>query len=191
MPAPVDDALADALGALVGWLTAAGVPYALIGGLAVSLQAEPRFTEDVDVVIWVDDDRWPRLIAEASAFRITPRRADVLEFAARTRVLLLQHATGVPIDVSCGALPFEQQLIADAAPIAVGPLVVRVASAARLLVMKAVANRPRDWADIESLIRQYPSLDTTEARRFVREFAEALEMPDILEQFDRVVGRRR
>lgn len=191
MPAPLDDPLAAALVALVRWLTTAGVPYALIGGLAVSLQAEPRFTEDVDVVVWIDDDRWPRLIEEASAFGITPRRADVLAFAARTRVLLLQHASGVPIDVSCGALPFEEELIADAAPVETGPVVVRVARPAHLLVMKAVANRPRDWADIESLLRQCPALDTTEARRRVREFAEALEMPEIIEQFDRVVGWRR
>jgi hypothetical protein len=48
------------------------------------------------------------------------------------------------------------------------------------------------WERFERLrLRQCPTLDTTEARRLVREFGEALEMPEIVEQFDRVVARHR
>ena len=187
----VDDALSDALVALAQWLTASRVPYALIGGVAVALQAVPRFTKDIDVVIWTDDDRWTELVASAAPFSITPRRADVLEFAHRTRVLLLAHSSGVPLDVSCGALPFEQELVERSKPFDLGSVAVQVATPEHLLIMKAIANRPRDRADIESLLRAFPELDAAGARRVVKEFATALEAPELLSDFDRLVRERR
>jgi hypothetical protein len=189
--APVDDSLVEALLALARWLSARNVPYAVIGGVAVALQAAPRFTNDVDAVIWIDDERWPELIGAAGSFAIGPRRPDVLEFAARTRVLLLAHASGVSIDVSCGALPFEQTLIERATRVDIGALSVRVAQPQDLLVMKALANRPRDRADIETLLRQFPSMDTTAARQTVKEFAEVLESPELLAEFDRALRETR
>ena len=37
-------------------LRQAQAQWALIGGFAVSARAEPRFTRDVDVCVWVEDD---------------------------------------------------------------------------------------------------------------------------------------
>lgn len=192
MPDPrLDDALTEALTALSRCLSALHVPYALIGGVAVALRAVPRFTNDIDAVIWIDDGRWSSLVESAAPFGIVPRRPDVLAFATRTRVLLLAHVSGVPIDVSCGALPFEQDLVESADLVDVGAAVVRVAKPEHLLVMKAIANRPRDRADIESLLRSFPELDTAPARRVVSEFAQALEMPELLAEFDRALRARR
>lgn len=188
---PAADPLHDALAALAQWLDAAGVSYALIGGLAVSLQAEPRFTEDVDAVIWVDDQRWPDLLRVAAAYGIAPRRHDALEFAQRSRVLLLEHASGVRLDVSCGALPFERDLVEQAETVAIGATTVRVARPDRLIVMKAVANRPKDWADIEALLEAHPTVALERIRLVVAEFADALEMPEILSRFDDVASRHR
>lgn len=186
----VDDALSDALVAMARWLSAARVPYALIGGVAVALQAVPRFTRDIDVVVWTDDERWPELIDSAAQFAITPRQPDVLAFARRTRVLLLAHSSGVPLDISCGALPFELELVERSQAFDVGAITVQVAAPEHLLVMKAIANRPRDRADIDSLLRAFPEVDTESARRVVKEFADALETPELLGDFDRLVRER-
>ena len=181
-----DDAIGRALRAVAGWLDGAGVPYALIGGVAVGLQAEPRFTQDVDVVVWIDDGRWAGLLDGALAFGIRPRIDDPLAFAERARVLLLSHEGVVPIDVSCGVLPFEQELIEQASAIDVGSASIRVARPVHLLVTKAIANRPRDRADIAALLQAHPDVDVAAARRVVAEFAQALEQPELLEEFDRL-----
>jgi hypothetical protein len=169
---PIDDALVEALLALGRWLSSRDVPYALIGGVAVALQAVPRFTNDIDAVIWAPDDRWAELVESAAPFSIRPRRPDVLAFAARTRVLLLAHGSGVPMDISCGALPFERTMIERATPLAIGADSVRVARPDDLLVLKAIAHRPRDQADIENLLLHFPNMDTAAARRTVQELAE-------------------
>jgi hypothetical protein len=69
--------------------------------------------------------------------------------------------------------------------------VVRVARPEHLLVLKAVADPPRDHADIESLLGAHPDLDVAAARRVVAEFSDALERPDLLETFDRLTRFQR
>jgi hypothetical protein len=187
--AATPDPLVAAIGALSDWLATAGVPYAVIGGIAVSLQASPRFTEDLDAVIWTDDRTWPDLVDRAAAFGIEPRIDGVLEFAAQSRVILLRHSSGVPIDVSCGTLPFEEDLVTSASTIEVGGVRLRVARPEDLLVTKAIANRPRDRADIEALLAAHPDLDVSRARRVVVEFAAALEQPELVDEFDRATRR--
>ena len=48
--------LESALRRLVGDLIAEKIDFALVGGLAVSVRAEPRLTRDVDVAVSVSDD---------------------------------------------------------------------------------------------------------------------------------------
>lgn len=50
-----------------------------------------------------------------------------------------------------------------------------------LIIMKAVAHRPQDLADIRALVAAHPGLDQERVSRHVREFAEVLEMPELWE----------
>lgn len=47
--------------------------------------------------------------------------------------------------------------------------------------MKAVAHRPKDLLDIQNLIDVNPSIDTPRVRKWVKEFAAALELPELWE----------
>ena len=53
----VNDRLITTLADATAFLEAEGITYALIGGMAVSLLGQPRFTADVDIVIAADVDR--------------------------------------------------------------------------------------------------------------------------------------
>jgi hypothetical protein len=89
-------------------------------------------------------------LASGKRFGIVTRIPNALEFAIQSRVLLLRHETsGVPIDVSMGALPFEEMAIKRAVQMAVGDFQIPVPTPEDLLVMKAIAHRPRDLADID------------------------------------------
>jgi hypothetical protein len=88
-------------------------------------------------------------------------------------------------------LPFEHDMVEHADALPVGPGTLRVARPADLLVLKAVANRPQDKADLDLLLRAHPGVDVAAARRVIAEFADALETPEILADFDAVVRRRR
>jgi hypothetical protein len=53
----VSNAVSDALRRVVAHLDGLGVSWALVGGFAVSVRVEPRFTRDLDVVVAVTADR--------------------------------------------------------------------------------------------------------------------------------------
>jgi predicted nucleotidyltransferase len=184
-------AFVHALQDLENWLESDGVPHTTIGGVAVSLLGQPRATQDIDLVIWLDPERWKRLLETGAQYGFTPRLADPLGFAQQARVLLLQHdSSGISIDISCGALPFEQEMIERAQPIQIGTLRLRVPSPEDLVITKAVAGRAKDLADIESLLDLYPTIDLERIRYWVREFAEALELPPMLETIERLIHNR-
>ncbi len=47
----------SALQSLTRWLEVEEIPYSTIGGVAVSLIAQPRATQDIDAVIWLEEKR--------------------------------------------------------------------------------------------------------------------------------------
>jgi hypothetical protein len=95
----------------------------------------------------------------------------------------------VDVDVILGALPFEHEVVSRATPLQAGTIVLPVAAAEDLVIMKALAGRPRDIADIESLIDANPNLDLDRVRRHVAEFAALLEMPDMERTLEAILSR--
>lgn len=183
--------LLAALAALVAWLDATRTRSAIIGGVAASLLGRPRVTGDVDALVLVDDDAWKDFVAAGAIHGIRVRRLDAVAFARRSRVLLLRHEpSGIDIDVTVGLLPFEQELIARARRRRVGGIAVPIPTPEDLVVMKAVAHRARDLGDIEGIVAMHPRLDVARIRRLVREFADVLEAPELLEDLERALGRR-
>jgi predicted nucleotidyltransferase len=184
--------LAAALTDLMRWLTEEGISGAIVGGIAVSIRGRPRVTDDIDAVILGDELGWDIAVESAASYGITPRIENVIEFAARTRVLLLHHtASGIDLDVSLGGLQFEAELVARSSLIDVGAVRLQVATAEDLIIMKALARRPRDIADIEGILDTNPNLDLDRIREQLREFSSVLEMPEIQEDFERLVRAMR
>ncbi|GMR24629.1 MAG: hypothetical protein BMS9Abin37_3202 [Acidobacteriota bacterium] len=99
--------------------------------------------------------------------------------------------SAIDVDVSFGSLPFEEETIETADVVEVSGIRLRLPRSENLLVMKAVANRPRDLADIEALVDGYPELDRKKVRSWVREFSSILEMPEIFDHVDSLLKRPR
>jgi hypothetical protein len=162
----------------------------VIGGVAASLLGRPRLTRDVDVLVSVTESRWGEFLAGAARFGLAPRNRDAIEFAHTARVLLLRHeSSGVDVDVILGALPFEEEVLARISTIHVDGIPIALASPEDIVILKAVAGRPRDLGDIESVLAANPKLDYTRVRRWVREFAAALGKPDILKTLESLMPR--
>lgn len=187
----VQASLLAALADLMSWLDAMSMPSMVIGGVAASILGQPRLTQDVDVLTIVPEADWASVLAGAARFGIAPRIDSVLEFARRSRVLLLRHpASGIDLDVIFGGLAFEEAAVANSKIHQVGGVNVRLPRVEDLLVMKAIARRPKDIEDIQGLLTAHPGADIAMVRKWVGEFATAMSMSEILEEFDRLVARR-
>ena len=75
-------------------------------------------------------------------------------FARRNRVVLLRHeASGIGVDVSLGMLPFEEEAVAHGAVQRIGDVDLRLPTVEDLIILKAVANRPKDLLDIAGIVK--------------------------------------
>ena len=74
--------------------------------------------------------------------------------------MLLEAGNGTPLDVALGAMPFEANSIRRSSPSSIGEgRTLRTCSAEDLLVHKVVANREKDWINIEGILaRQWTKL---------------------------------
>lgn len=184
--------LQTALAALAKWLDESGIPAIVIGGVAASVLGRPRLTRDIDALAILPETAWAEAMTKAARYGIVPRIDDALAFAGRSRVLLMRHrGSEIDVDIAFGGLLFEQSAIDNGALHDVGGVLVRLPRVEDLLVMKAVARRPKDLEDIRGLLDAHPEADITEARRWIKEFAAATSMPDMLEEFDKLLAQRR
>ena len=180
--------LISALSDLARWFESASVPGIVVGGVAASLIGRPRLTHDVDALVMVDEAHWHELLEQGMPFGFRPRLIDALAFAARSRVLLMRHEpSGVDVDIMFGALRFEEEAVAHRTFVTVAGVVLPLPTPEDLIVMKAVAHRPRDLTDIEAILDAHPGLDVGYVRRWVREFARAAGMPEIWDDLRRML----
>src|SRR5262249_52304040 len=113
-------------------------------------------------------------------YGFAPRINDALEFAQRSRVLLLQHLPSrLSIDISLGLLTFEREMIDRAKTFKIGDLSLKLPTPEDLIITKAVAQRPKDIADIDSIINIETDLDLERIKYWTKEFADALDLPEI------------
>ncbi|GMQ89837.1 MAG: hypothetical protein BMS9Abin10_0172 [Gammaproteobacteria bacterium] len=183
--------LLAALGDLTTWLKTAQAPGVIIGGVAASLLGRPRVTRDIDALVMLDEAEWMRFLTLGQRFGFEPRRPDAIDFARQVRVLLVQHApSGIDIDIVFGALPFEEEVVANAISVDVAGIRLSLPTPEDLIIMKAVAHRPRDLGDIEAVLDTHPELDTKRVRRWVREFSMALAMPALLTDLEKLLKKR-
>jgi len=177
---------------LVAWLKAGKVPGVVIGGLAASILGRPRLTRDVDVLVLLDEGLWSDFLTAGAGYGFSPRREDVLAFARETRVLLVRHQeSAIDVDIVSGTLNFEKEAVTRAVWMELGGIQLPLPLPEDLIIMKAVAHRPQDLADIEAILAAHPKLNLRRVRRWVREFAEALEMPAILNDLEAMLSQRR
>ena len=152
----------------------------IIGGVAASLLGIPRFTADIDALLLLDLEKIPDLLEAARQVGISPRIDDVKSFAEKNRVLLLKHQeSGINIDISLGILPFEFEAVERSYLHKAGNLLLRLPTPEDLIILKAVANRPRVIDDIKAIAQRHKNLDTERIKLWVEAFGEALEMPEL------------
>jgi hypothetical protein len=158
-----------------------------IGGLAVQRWGEPRVTRDIDVTLLAGFGGEEEIIDKLLS-NYTGRLQDAREFAKRNRVLLLHAPSGAGIDVSLGALEFEESLVERATSFSFGPgLKIRTCSAEDLIVLKLFASRPLDIRDAEGVIlRNGQALDWRYIEDQLRPLADVKQDPEIMRTLARL-----
>jgi hypothetical protein len=146
-------------------LAAAGVPFVVVGGVAVNLQGVPRFTADLDVAVALDGEILSRAAEALEALglrcRLPVSRVELGDvgtvrswieernLAAITFADPQQPLREVDLVIASPVPYAELERTADA--MSAGGLSFRVASIETLIAMKSATGRAQDASDVEAL----------------------------------------
>lgn len=185
---PFEEVLSD----LLAWFEATPVKSLIIGGVALSILGRPRLTRDVDALVLLDSSQWKDFIKNGKEFGFLPRIKEAFTFAQQRRVLLMHHVrSSVPIDISFGALPFEEESIRRSKKLRIKKLTVPYPTIEDFVIMKAVAHRGQDLVDIETVLNAHSKIDLKRIRKWAKEFSEVLEMPEIYRDLNQLLKKNR
>lgn len=170
---PLQRALRDSTALLRG----ARCRFALVGGLAVSARAVPRFTQDVDLVVAAQDEKEAATAVHhlvRSGFAVAAVLERESDGTLATVRLHSPPANSVPVFVdlmfrSCG---IERETVDAAESLEVfDDLSMPVARLAHLLAMKVLSveipRRAKDADDLQRLVAAARPEDFVEARRLL------------------------
>ena len=184
--------LLEALRDLIKWLQKKHVPGVVVGGVAASILGRPRMTRDIDALILLEEKYWEEFLIDGAKFGFFPRLSDCVAFAKKSRVLLVRHKpSGIDVDITISKLPFEKEAIARAVWLDIRRIRLPLPAPEDLIIMKAIAHRPRDLADIESIFDVHTKLNLRRIRKWVKEFSSAIEIPEILKDLENILARKR
>jgi len=140
------------LRAIVATLDAAGVAYALAGGLAVSIYATPRATEDVDLLIARTD--LARAIEQLGPLGFRAAGSPMAVASGRLhiqRLIKIQGTDLIPLDL---LVPYDEALaalLADRQAIEWQGGHLSIVSLPALRALKRLRSSTQDRADLEAL----------------------------------------
>jgi len=139
--------------------------FCFIGGLAVLRWGEIRMTQDIDLCLLCgfgfEKNYVPLLLREFKS-----RISDALNFALENRVVLIYASNGVPVDISLSGLPF-------------------------LIILKAFADRTKDWLDVEGIIaRQAHKLDQSYILKQLAPLCDVKNAPEIISKLESLFQNR-
>ncbi len=160
------------------------IPYMIIGGHAVLLYGEPRFTRDIDITLGLNVDSLEKILEIVDELSLTPLPEDVKSFVSQTMVLpVLDKDSGIRIDFIFSFTPYEQSAIQRARKISLMQTEVSFASPEDVIIHKIFAGRPRDLEDVRSIILKNPNIDIEYIECWLKEFDLSLDNKDFLKMF--------
>jgi predicted nucleotidyltransferase len=176
--------LAQALRAFAELFEQMGIRYVVMGGLAVRVHGIPRPTHDVDFTLAISRERLPELYARVRALGFTvPQEyeggwVDQVAGMPLVKFRLYLHRRGVDIDAFLAETPFQEQILSRRQRVALDNLEVWLVSPEDLILLKLLAGRPRDIADIGDILFTQGRLDEA----YLRRNAKSLGVLDALER---------
>jgi hypothetical protein len=130
-------------------LAEAGLPHAIGGAIALSLHGAPRDTVDIDVNVFVGPERRPEVRAALDSLALD----------------------GNPVHVFYSYDPLHEEMARKVREVRYAGATIPIVAPEHLAIRKATLDRPKDWLDIEALLRANPDLDLTEIGSWLRRLA--------------------
>ena len=128
------------------------IKYALVGGVAMAFYDEPRFTEDIDMVVFTDDlEKLKTLLTQKGYLESTkPWTFQKIEITLHRFIKIIDEDHMI-MDVLVPSLDIAKRIIDNAVIAESEKGQVRIAAKQDIIWLKSFRNSKQDQADIERL----------------------------------------
>ena len=127
------------------------VRYLIIGGYAVAFHGYPRYTKDIDIWLWIDQENANRVVQTLIDFGFESLGLQVEDFLEAETVIQLGHPP-IRIDLIMGALGVDFEMCYESRiEIDIDDITIPFIDLENLKKNKRASGRLQDLADIENL----------------------------------------
>lgn len=152
----------------------AEIRYMVIGGQAVLIHGEPRFTKDIDITMEITPQNLQQVLEVVKHLGLKILVKDVEKFVEDTWVLpTLDERSGIRVDFIFSFSTYEKTAIERAVKIEINGYPVKFASVEDLIIHKIFAGRPRDIEDVRKILLKN-KVDENYIKKWLKEFDKAL-----------------
>ncbi len=132
-------------------LDACSIPYAIGGAIAYSYYGIPRQTTDIDVNVFLSDERGEETVACLTVLGLGSLTSEDATRMHREGQIRIDWA-GIYVDLFFAYHELHYRCAERARTVPFADGFIRVLSGEDLVVFKVIFNRPRDWDDIERIL---------------------------------------
>lgn len=144
------------------------LPHAFGGAVALAYYSEPQGTQELQLNVFVDADRWP-VVRVALAPLGVDTKADVAALERDDQVRLRWDRN--PIDVFFSRDAFHDEMRRAIRRVPFAEKTIPILAPEHLAVRKAMFGRPKDWIDIEQMIVATDPFDLPEVEAWLEAMA--------------------
>lgn len=162
------------------------IPYAVMGGMAIRIYGIPRPTYDIDFTLAIDRSRLGELFSGVQALGCTVPEEylrgwvdNVAEMPILKFRLYLENR-GIDIDVFLAQSRFQEEILTRRRRELIDDRAVWLVSPEDLILLKLLANRPRDLADIGDVLFTQGELDVAHMRHWANQLGLLARLEDVL-----------
>jgi hypothetical protein len=159
--------LVDKIVSLHEMLDSAGVPHQFGGAIALAWYRNPRATTDIDVNLTLPPEAAGPVLEMVSRLGVTVSPADRAAVALDGQARL--DWEGSYLDVFFATMDLHLEMAERARLVRFGPVEIPILAPEDLIVCKAIFDRPKDWLDIEEMLRWGTEVDAAKTLYWVGE----------------------
>jgi predicted nucleotidyltransferase len=166
------------------------IPYALMGGMAVSVHGIPRPTHDLDFTIAIERERLPEFYAavEELGYSVPDVHqsgwVDLVAGMPLVRVRQWVDDKVIDIDLFLAESSFQESLLSRRVELVVEGNLAWVVTPEDLMLLKLIAGRPRDLGDIQDILLAQGQLDEEYLKTWSQRLGVTDRLYDALKLYD-------
>ncbi|MEO0234616.1 MAG: nucleotidyl transferase AbiEii/AbiGii toxin family protein [candidate division WOR-3 bacterium] len=166
-----------------------GIDYMVIGGQAVLLYGEPRFTRDIDIVIGITPSKKEKIFDLVKELKLKIIVKNPEKFIKETYVLPCESSLDVMrVDFIFSDSEFEKNALKRVRVKKIDDCKVKFASIEDIIILKIVAGRERDLEDVYNILLKNKTVDYNYIYKSLK-FFETILNTDLSSIFKNIVSR--